>query len=195
MTPAEFHPDVAPAVRELDGHRTRFIELCRSLSEEELNRPVPHSTWIVRDFIAHLATIDPTVLTIFRRITARDAEGRQSDGSGHLDIDEWNDAQVAKRRDWPLEDVLAEAATNRVEMRDFLATLTAEDLARPFPFEGDGKRPPADITLLQYLRGWCKHDVMHAVDMARALPERMTPDLETWFDDRVVTGYQEAMNR
>lgn len=189
-----YHPDVQRVVDELNSHRQRFVELCRSLSAEELAKPVPQSTWIVRDFIAHLATIDPTVAVIFRNIRDGTNERMPTSGGERFDIDRWNDAQVEARRDWPLEEVLEEAAKNREELLTVLASLTDEDLGKPFPFEGDSKRPPADITLLQYLRGWCKHDVMHAVDMLRALPERRTPEVEAWFDDRVVQGYQKAMN-
>jgi hypothetical protein len=35
---------------------------------------------------------------------------------------------------------------------------------------------------------------MHALDMSRALPESMTPEVEAWFADPVVQGYQRAMN-
>jgi hypothetical protein len=35
---------------------------------------------------------------------------------------------------------------------------------------------------------------MHALDMSRALPELMSPDLDAWFADPVVQGYQRSMN-
>ncbi len=38
------HPDVDAVITELDAHRARFEELCRSLSAEELDRDVPGST-------------------------------------------------------------------------------------------------------------------------------------------------------
>jgi len=75
-----------------------------------------------------------------------------------------------------------------------MARLDAETLARSLDFGGDGKRPPAKVRLLDYLRGWCKHDPMHAVDMMRAMPGRMTPILEQWFADPIVARYQSAMN-
>jgi hypothetical protein len=194
MARLEFHPDVLPIVRELDEHRTRYVALCRSLSNAELSSPVPLSTWIVRDFIAHLATIDPTVLAIFRSIKKGPGQVAEQSSDEPFDIDRWNNARVAERRTWSVDRTLEEAAMNRGAMREFLATLDGDDLQKPFPFGGDSKRPPMDITLIQYLRGWCKHDVMHAVDMMRALPDRRTPDLDEWFDDPVVAGYQRAMN-
>lgn len=193
----EAHPDVVPILRELDDHRARFIDFCHSLEREELDRPVPGSEWIVRDFIAHLATIDRTVLRMFEGIRQRqgaDASSASSGGGGGFDIDRWNNAQAAKRRDTPVEAVLEEAAANRVDMRSMLGSLSAGDLDAKFSFGGDNKRAPAETTLVEYLRGWCKHDPMHVADMLRALPDRRTPHIEEWLDDPVIRRYQESMN-
>ena len=186
---------VEEVMAELDAHRTRYEAFCRSLTPEQLGRPVPQSTWVVRDFIAHLATIDGPVAEMFRSLHGGDNGGLRDEGGGRFDVDHWNDAQVAKRRTLDLETVLAEAAESRAALRVQLAALTAEDVARTMHFGGDGKRPATDIKLETYLRGWCKHDPMHALDMTRALPEVMTPELESWFDDPVIRGYQAAMNR
>lgn len=191
----EPHPDVAAIIRELDLHRTRFVELCRSLSEQELDTPVPNSTWIVRDFVAHLATIDGPVMRWFVSIQDGSGGGATSGEGGPFEVDHWNDARVAERRSRPLEDVLIEAQETRAKMREVLAAFTAEQLDGPLDFAGDSKRGPSRITLRQYLQGWCKHDVMHAVDMMRALPDRVDASLQQWFDDPTVQGYQKAMNR
>ncbi len=46
---------VVPVIRE---NRRKFEDFCYSLSDAQLARPVPSSTWIVKDFAAHLATLD-----------------------------------------------------------------------------------------------------------------------------------------
>lgn len=188
------NPDVATVVQELDAHRARFEAFCRSLSEEQLRRPVPRSTWIVKDFISHLATIDGPVGEMFRTIHEGGDPGPRNPDGGRFDVDHWNDSQVAKRRERTVEEILAEAATARALLHERLAALTAEDIEREIRFGGDSKRPPASIRLIQYLRGWCKHDPMHAFDMLRALPELHSPELDAWFDDPVIRGYQAAMN-
>ena len=189
------HPDVAAVVEELDAHRTRYDAFCRSLSEEQLNRPVPQSTWIVRDFISHLATIDEPVGEMFRSMReGRDPGIRTADGV-KWDVDRWNEDQVIPRRVQSVEEVLEEAATTRAELRKHLVAFTEDDLAKTLKFGGDDKRPPSAVELRAYIRGWCKHDPMHAVDMVRALPEVVTPELEAWFDDPVIRGYQSAMNQ
>lgn len=188
------HPDVEAVIEELDGHRIRYTVLCRSLSEEQLNREVPQSTWLVRDYIAHLATIDGPVGEMFRTVHAgEDAGIRNSDGA-RFDVDAWNDSQVQARRNKGVDELLTEAATTRTELRRLLAALTEEDISRKIKFQGDNRRPPSEIELRAYLRGWCKHDVMHAVDMMRAVPEGIDDRLQAWFDDPVVAMYQKAMN-
>jgi len=187
-------PAVQQVIDELDAHRARFEEFCRSLTSEELERQVPRSTWQVRDFIAHLATIDGPVAEMFRTMhLGQDAGIRDSDG-GRFEVDGWNDRQVAARRDLALEQVLAEAAAARAALKEHMYVLTDEDLARTLKFGGDSKRAPAEIPFGAYLRGWCKHDPMHAMDMCRAMPERAEA-LAGWFDDPVVQGYQRQMNR
>ncbi len=186
---------VQAVMAELDEHRDRYAAFCRSLKDNELQSPVPQSTWLVRDFIAHLATIDRPVMQMFQGI--RDGRGSDARGEGGVrwDVDDWNEAQVQERRSRTVEDLLAEAADVRSELRDVMAGFTAEDLDYVMKFGGDAKRPPGEVKLGAYLRGWCKHDPMHAVDMLRGIPERLTPDLEQWFDDPVIQGYQAIMNR
>ncbi|MBI5948379.1 MAG: maleylpyruvate isomerase N-terminal domain-containing protein [Chloroflexi bacterium] len=188
------HSDVATVTAELDAHRLRFEALCRSLNARELDLPVPASTWLVRDFIAHLATIDDPVREMFRSL--REGSPRtSSSGEDRWDVDRWNEARVQERRALTVEQLLAEAAESRARIRDEMARLDAETLARTLDFGGDSKRPASKVQLLAYLRGWCKHDPMHALDMLRAMPGRLTPELEAWFDDPVIRGYQAAMNR
>jgi hypothetical protein len=186
--------DVEAVLAELDGHRMQFIVLCRSLSDEQLARPVPNSTWLVRDFIAHLGTIDGPVAEMFRSVhEGADPGARGGDGE-RFDVDRWNDARVRERRELSVDEMLFEAAKQRTALRATLVALTAEDLAKTIKFTGDARRPPAEMPLGAYLKGWCKHDVMHAVDMSRALPEAMGPRLERWFNDPMVAQYQQAMN-
>lgn len=184
---------VQDVIDELDAHRARYEEFCRSLSKEELDCPVPQSTWLVRDFIAHLATIDGPVSEMFKSMhLGEDAGIRDADG-GKFDIDDWNDRQVERRRMLSVEEVLAEAAAARADLKSHMVILTDEDLARTLKFGGDSKRPASEIPFGAYLRGWCKHDPMHAMDMSRGLPERVA-GLADWFDDPIIQGYQRSMN-
>lgn len=188
------HSDVATVIDELDSHRTRFEAFCRSLGSSELEQPVPSSQWLVRDFIAHLATIDEPVRRFFSSIRVEKKGNFDTPDGQRFNVDRWNESMVQARREDSIEDILAEAAVLRAAIKDEMAQLTQEDLDLSFTFGGDSKRPAGQVNFGQYLRGWCKHDPMHAVDMLRGIPERMTPDLESWFDDPVIRGYQKAMN-
>ncbi len=189
------HPDVALVVTELADHRFKFEAFCRWLSKEELECPVPRSTWLARDFIAHLATIDEPVAGMFRAIHEGRETGIRTPDGAPFEVDRWNEDRIQERRARSLEELLGEAVSQRQKLLVHLEALDAADLPRKIPFRGDARRPAGGWELGRYLRGWCKHDVMHAVDMARAVPERVTPQVARWFDDPVVAGYQAMMNR
>lgn len=185
--------DLDAIVAELRAHRRRFDTFCRSLTEEELERPVPRSTWLVRDFIAHLATIDGPVAEMFRAVRSGDDAGLRTPDGSRFDVDDWNEKQVQQRRGKTVEELLSEARTQRESLERELLALTGSDLSKTIRFAGDAKRPPATIPLMVYLRGWCKHDPIHAGDMLRALPER-ADSLREWLEDPAVARYQQAMN-
>lgn len=188
------HPDVSKILEELDGNRSKFEHFCGLLTGEELDRATPSSTWIVRDFIAHLATIDGPVMRMFQNVHLGSGRGfTESNGRG-WNVDTWNEGQVLSRRNQAVEATLVEARASRAAIRQVMETFSAEDLVFEFRFGGDVKRPATTVTIGNYLRGWCKHDPIHVVDMLRALPERLTPDVRTWVNDPLIAGYQKAMN-
>src|SRR3990170_5717245 len=95
---------VAGIIDSIRPHREKFERFCRSLSEEELARPVPDSAWVVKEFVSHLGTLDPELARTFEAAASGRPEdaGRNADGTP-FDLDGFNDAQVAERRGWPLE--------------------------------------------------------------------------------------------
>jgi len=186
---------VAGIIDSIRGHREKFGRFCRSLSDEEMARPVPDSSWVVKDFVSHLGTLDPELARTFEAAAAGRPEdaGRNPDGTP-FDLDGFNDAQGAERRDWPLERILEEAADNRVALIETLERLTDEDIAQMMHFQGDAKRSPAQLPLKVFLLGWSLHDPIHVADMLKALPERADdPDLAAWLSHPVIQGYQQAM--
>ena len=187
-------------IDEIEAHRERFEAWCRGLTEEELMRPVPGSTWVVKDFISHLATIDTTVSDWFGTLAANGdgAPARPEGNAGRFNIDTWNDAQVAKRRDRSLDEIFDEARQTRERIVDRLRAFDDAALDREIAFGGDSKRGPTTIRLGQYLRGWAKHDPIHVNDMIRALPEhRQDPEVTAWLDDAEIgplaRGYAKQM--
>lgn len=177
-------------IDEIEQHRRDFESWCRSLSDDELQRPVPDCTWRVKDFISHLATIDTTVGQWFAAIADGGAADMRAGGDGRpFDIDQWNDAQVAERADWSLDQIFAEARRTRLPIIELLAGFDDAALDQSIQFGGDSKRAPRQIKLIDYLTGWAKHDPIHVNDMIRALPERRSdPQVVAWLDDPVVGG-------
>ena len=176
-------------------NRERFEAFCRSLSDEELERPVPDSTYTVKDFASHLATLDTELVRWFEAVREgrSDEATRSADGSP-FDVDTFNDAVVAERRGWSLDQIFEEAATNREHLLTALAGLDDDAIERTMHFPGDNKRAPADVPFKLFLFGLARHDNIHAADMLKALPERGDdPELKAWLDDPAVRWYQDAM--
>jgi hypothetical protein len=152
----------------------------------------------VRDFAAHLGTLDRAIVGWLRALAAGSDSldsTRNEDGS-EFDVDAFNDAHVLERRAWPLARVFEEAAANRRELIDALRALTDQQIDRPMRFSGDAKRRPGDLPLKTFLVGWAQHDPIHVADMLKALPERAAdPELRRWLDNPFVAGYQAIMNR
>jgi hypothetical protein len=179
-------------------NRRRFEAFCYSLSEEQLKRPVPESTWIVRDFAAHLDTLDRAMVGWLHALAGGGDSldsTRNEDGSV-FDVDAYNDAEVASRREWPLRRVFEEASENRRALIDGLRALSDEQIEKPMHFGGDAKRSGGDFPLKTFLMGWAQHDPIHVADMLKALPELADDaELRAWLDNPFVAGYQAIMNR
>ncbi len=182
-------------IKTIKDERRRFEAFCRSLSEEELARPVPDSTWIVRDFIPHLGTLDTELNRWFEGVAngVPDAIERDADGLP-FKLDNWNDSTVAERREWTLDKIFDEAAANREKLIATLEKLTDEHTDSVTRMGGDNKRPPAEVPLKLFLAGWAHHDAVHVADMLKALPERADdPDMRAWMDHPAVIWYQKTM--
>jgi hypothetical protein len=189
-------PTVAKAAETMNNHRARFDAFCRSLSEEELDRPVPSSDWTVKDFIIHLAQFDEETAQWMEALKAGRTErpGRNPDGST-FDVDAYNNARIAERHDWPLDRILAEGDANRARLAEVMETLEDAHIEQTVHFPGDNKRPAGDVQFKLFLLGLARHDPIHVADMLKALPERASdPDLVAWMDDGAVKWYQNAMS-
>jgi hypothetical protein len=177
-------------------HRQQFEEFCRSLSEEELARPVPDSTWTVKDFIIHLAQFDEEVARWMEALKDGrvEAPGRNDDGTT-FDVDAYNNARIAERHGWPLDRILGEGAANRAKLAAEMEELEDAHIEQTVHFPGDNKRPSADVQFKLFLAGLARHDPIHVADMLKALPEHASdPAIAAWMDDGAVRWYQQAMS-
>jgi len=187
---------VQKVIQTIEDERTRFEAFSHSLSAEELERMVPpDAKWSVKDFAAHLGTLDTELVRWFDGVAAGvpDETLRNADGAP-FDVDEWNDRIVAERHNWTLDQIFTEAAENRAKLIQSLGRLTDANIEQVMHFAGDNKRGPADVPLKFFLSGWARHDAIHVADMLKALPERADdPAIKQWLDHPAVTWYQNAM--
>lgn len=162
-------------------HRAAFERFCRSLTDEQLARPVDRSAWTVKGYVAHLGTIDLTVRQWFERLLTGGPEASGGGSGGSFDVDRWNEAQVAARAEWTLEQILEEMQANRAALDAVVARFPAEVLDGDMHFPGDRDRPAASVNVGSYLQALALHDPAHALDMLRALPDKADDEeLTAW---------------
>ena len=190
-------PRVKAIVDSLHDDRARLDRFVRSLTEEELSRAVPGSTWTVKDFIAHVATLDAAYLGWFIAL-AGDADPGNHRGSPGFDVDHFNEAAVAERRGRSVNDILVEGTRLRARLISVMERFSDDKLDATIRRSGDRKRPPVSLPLGQFLPGWIRHDAIHVADMLKALPERRNdPEILTWLGrpdvPASIGSYQKAM--
>jgi hypothetical protein len=187
---------IAAVTATIIENRRRFEAFCLSLSDEEAMRPVPNSTWVVKDFASHLDTLDTTMTRYIEHVASGGNIDMGADpAGGGFNLDDWNDAEVAQRREWPMAKIFDEARANREALIAALARLSEEDISRNMHFK-DPKRGEADFPLKAFLVGWAQHDPIHTADMLRALPERADDaEMKAWLANPFVGMYQTAMNK
>jgi hypothetical protein len=163
LTAARAQEIIAKAAEE----RERFLSWTASVPDDAWGRTSPDGTWMARDYVAHLASIDPLITRVFRAIR-RNTDPADS-ASDARRIDDWNEERILERRKQSLDQCLDEMARNRLELNAALADLTDEHLESVIHFAGDSKRAPRDIPLHLFLRGWVFHDRWHMEDARRAI--------------------------
>jgi hypothetical protein len=174
---------VALMVDELARHRRQFEHFCRSLTPAELAAPIPGSHWNVRDYVAHLCTIDSLIAAGFGARAGVTAPPPVVPAGQPFDIDDWNEASVRARPDASTDDLLAEAAEHRANMVSVMATYSDEDLDRVIPYGGDRKAlnlKPSMVRFGGLLWGIAIHDPTHTRDILKALPARAE---EAWIQE------------
>src|SRR5262249_56619900 len=150
-------PRVRAIVDSLAEERARLERFARSLTDEELARAVPGSTWRVKDFIAHVSTLDAAYIGWFTALAGEPDPGNHRRSPG-FDVDRFNEAAVAARRDRSVNDLLREAVQLAGRLISVMERFSDDKLDATIRFGADRKRPPVDLPLGQILPGWTRHD-------------------------------------
>ena len=145
--------------------RTRYLEWVQSVPDDAWAGHAEGGTWQARDYVAHLASIDPLLTAVFRGIAGAAAPSARN----ALRIDDWNEEQILARRERSIDELLDEMAAARVDLNAALADFTDEQLDSFMHFGGDAKRAPRDVALHLFLSGWVFHDRWHMEDARRAI--------------------------
>lgn len=172
-------------IDEFARHRVQFEAFCRALTPVELVAPIPDSHWVVRDYIAHLCTIDGLIVPGFAAMVGQSAPMPDVPFPNPFDIDEWNDSAVNARDSVSIDDLLGEAAMHRERLINAIAEFNDEHLDRVIDYGGDRKSlnlPKSRVRFGGLLWGIAIHDPTHTRDMLRALPMRAN---EPWISEWV----------
>jgi len=177
------NPRTRLVVDEMARHRVQFDQLCHDLSSAELATKIPGSHWSVKDYIAHLCTIDALIANAFAAQVGQSAPPPDVPYPQPFDIDDWNEAAVRSRESRSVTELLAEGETNRKYMADAILAMTDEHLDRIIPYGGDRKTLNLQPSMVRFgglLWGIAVHDPTHTRDILRALPERAA---QSWIQE------------
>jgi uncharacterized damage-inducible protein DinB len=158
---------VRQVIDRIANERERFVEFIRGVSQDQWRNTSPEGIWQARDYIAHLASIDPLITAWFRGLQR--GEGWPDYGEGLFQIDDWNEEQILARRERTIAELLDEMAGSRAELIGALGDFNDDQLDQTIHFGGDRKRAPRDIPLHAYLQFWAFHDRWHTEDARRAI--------------------------
>lgn len=159
------------AIDKMAAERATFVAWMRGVPEDKWSNMAPDGIWQARDYVAHLASIDPLlvgIMRVFQREVRADG-GRGSDERPSFSIDDWNEKQIMERRPRSIEELIGEMEKFRVDLNAAMADFTDEQLDRTFHFGGDKSRSPRDLTVAPFLSGLVYHDRWHMEDARRAL--------------------------
>jgi hypothetical protein len=156
------------AIDKMATERAVFIAWVRSVPDEKWSSMAPDGIWQARDYVAHLASIDPLLTALMRIFQSGGEAGRGSDGRP-FSIDDWNEKQILERRSRSIEELIGDAEQHRADLAAAMADFTDEQLDRTFHFGGDKSRSPRDLTVAQFLTGLVHHDRWHMEDARRAI--------------------------
>ena len=178
------NPRARLVIDELARHRVQFESVVRSLSEVELAEEVPGTPWTVKDYVAHLCTIDALIASGFGGMVGITVPPPDVPVPQPFDIDDWNEEAVRQRSGATIDELFREAASHRANIVEMVGKMTDAHLDAVIPYGGDRKAlgiPATPVRFGGLLWGIAIHDPTHTRDILRALPEReKEPAIVEW---------------
>lgn len=147
----------------LEGQREETLRVIESLTEEDLDRPVPGGGRTVRQLLCHMIDREHGVTFAIRRALAGEVV--------HLSPEDKEQIQKAEEHpapaDWDLTRIRRELLEAREALRRIFAAMTEEDLDRPIRWP---EWPARTIrTSIPYM---LEHEDSHLDELRQALHRR-----------------------
>jgi uncharacterized damage-inducible protein DinB len=157
--------EVQRTKKKLTAARERLLSAVDGLDKEQWEWRPDDGRWSVRLVLAHVGAAQWSHLEVARRLVAG-----QTVEIPDFDLDAWNQAAVAKRADWSVEQVLADLDAGQRATFEFLDGLVAEKLAIA------GSHPAlGEMNVGQVVRVIGLHDGLHRRDVLRLRQEMGAP--------------------
>lgn len=153
--------EVQRTKKKLAAARERLLSTVDRLDRDQWEWRPGDGRWSVRLVLAHVGAAQWSHLEVARRLVAG-----QTVEIPDFDLDAWNQAAVAKRADWSVEQVLADLDEGQRAMFEFLDGLDAEKLAIT------GSHPAlGEMNVGQVARVIGLHDGLHRRDVLKLRQE------------------------
>jgi uncharacterized damage-inducible protein DinB len=110
---------------ELETNRDTILQICDALSDELRRTPLADGQWSVHDLIGHLAASEGDTLD---HLTQTFQEGRPRPMPPNTTVDDMNQREAAKRKDWSWARVRAEFVNTRNALIQRVAQMSESDL-------------------------------------------------------------------
>jgi uncharacterized damage-inducible protein DinB len=119
---------MAPAdlLQPLEGQRELTMKVVMDLTDADLDRVDRESGWTVRQTLGHMASSQHGEIFLIRLALEGDVVHLSED-----DRDRFNEAEVDRFGDWPLEKIGSELEEAQAALREIFASMSEEDLDLP----------------------------------------------------------------
>ena len=86
-------------IDKLAEERKAFIAWVRSVPDDKWSSMAPDGMWQARDYVSHLASIDPLLTGLVRIFQSTGAPPATGSDGRQFSIDDWNEKQILSLRD------------------------------------------------------------------------------------------------
>jgi uncharacterized damage-inducible protein DinB len=153
---------VQTLIDKLAAAREEILQTIEGLDEEVLTWQPGDGRWSIKETLAHLASAEGSHRQVAQAIAAR-----QTVDVPDFDLDTWNAAQVAKRRQRSIDEILEEMAAERQRTLSALQHLESKAL------DHEGLHPAlGETTVLKVFRIIPIHERWHLKNIKQLLEEQ-----------------------